>query len=653
MLQKTATDPRFPKLFTPGYIGKMWVKNRIVKSPICSRLANSDGYVTERMVNHYRELAQGGVGVVTVGYAYVDEKASQAVSSQLCVSKDDVTSGLDWLAAAIKDSGARACQQIAHCGMVGKPPIKAASPISFPLYFPVPDPAMFIPEELTTEEVKEIVRAFGDAAFRVMMAGFDMVEVHGAHGYLITNFLSPHYNKRTDCYGGSLINRMRFLLEIIGDIRQKVGGDYPVSVRLSGTDYAEEEPITIEETKEVAKALEKLGVDVIHVSGGGHYTIASGEGGYDRFYPLARNVWAADEIKQVVSIPVIASVLINTPELAEKILEEGKADFVGLARPLLADPYLPLKAKEGRPEDIRPCVRCCDCLVRGVGSGSLKCAVNPGIGREGEFRITQVDKPKKVAVIGGGPAGMEAARVAALRGHEVTLFERKELGGMLIPASVPEFKTDIRRLIKYLSTQVEKAGVNLVKGEVTSQTIKNGKFDAVIVATGATPWLPDVPGIDKSSVVGVLDVLGGTQTGKSVIVVGGGMIASDVILFLAEQGKRVTITTRGDAIGLELGMMIFAFMKRLLKQDVDIRTGVHLVEVTDSGIVIADRSGEKSEIKGDSVVIAAGLTPNRKLFDELAQVPELDEVYAIGDCVEPRTIFDVIREAYAVAFNLI
>jgi pyruvate/2-oxoglutarate dehydrogenase complex dihydrolipoamide dehydrogenase (E3) component len=264
-----------------------------------------------------------------------------------------------------------------------------------------------------------------------------------------------------------------------------------------------------------------------------------------------------------------------------------------------------------------------------------------------------VDKPKKVAVIGGGPAGMEAARVAALRGHEVTLFERKELGGMLIPASVPEFKTDIRRLIKYLSTQVEKAGVNLVKGEVTSQTIKNGKFDAVIVATGATPWLPDVPGIDKSSVVGVLDVLGGTQTGKSVIVVGGGMIASDVILFLAEQGKKVTITTRGDAIGLELGMMIFAFMKRLLKQDVDIRTGVHLVEVTDSGIVIADRSGEKSEIKGDSVVIAAGLTPNRKLFDELAQVPELDEVYAIGDCVEPRTIFDVIREAYAVAFNLI
>jgi len=650
MLQKTIINPRFPKLFTPGYIGKLWVKNRIIKSPTCTRYADSNGYVTERLINHYRELAQGGVGLIVVGYAYVDEKASQAIGGQLSVSKDDPAAGLDWLAATIKESGARACQQIAHCGMVrllGRPPVKAVSRIPWPVYMPMPTP-----EELTMEEIKEIVRAFGDATLRVKPAGFDMVEVHGAHGYLVTNFLSPHYNKRTDCYGGSLINRMRFLLELIDNMRQKAGDDYPISVRLSATDYAEEEPITIEETKEVAQALEKVGVDVIHVSGGGHYSLATG-GGYERYTPLARNVWAADEIKQVVSIPVIASVLINTPELAERILDEGKADFVGLARPLLADPYLPMKAKEGKLEDIRPCIRGDDCLGRGVNVGSLKCAVNPALGREGEFRITRVNRPKKVAVVGGGPSGMEAARVAALRGHEVTLFERKELGGMLIPASVPEFKTDIRRLIKYFSTQVEKAGVNLVKSEATSQTIKNGKFDVVIVATGATPWLPDVPGIDKPSVIGVLDVLGGTQTGKSVIVVGGGMIASDVVLFLAEQGKRVTITTRGDMIGQELSMMMPTFLKRLFKQDVNIRTGVHLAEVTDSGIVLADRLGMKSEIKGDNVVIASGLTPNRKLFDELAQVPELDEVYAVGDCVEPRTIFDAIHEAHAVAFNSI
>lgn len=652
MLQKTIADPRFPKLFSPGYIGKLWVKNRVVKSPTATRFPSGEGFVTERMIRHYGELARGGAGLIMVELAYVDDKSSQANWCQLSVSRDDMLPGLDWLAATIKDNGARACQQIVHGGMARswKPPIKAASAVPWPAHINRP-----VPEALTIEEIKQIVEAFGDATLRVKKAGFDMVEVHGAHGYLITNFLSPHYNKRADRYGGSLLNRMRLLLEIVGDIRKKVGSDFPISVRLSAIDFEEEEPITIEETKEVAKALEKASVDIINVTSGGHTTWYRDQGTdqTNMYSPRAAIVWAAEEIKKVVSIPVIAEGSLTTPELPEKVLAEGKADFVALARPLLADPYYPLKAEEGRPEDIRPCIRCSNCFDRGISIGSVKCTVNPTLGREGEFRMTPASRLKRVAVVGGGPAGMEAARVAALRGHKVTLFERNELGGMLIPASLPEFKADLRTFVKYLSTQVSKAGVNLVKCEATSQTIKDGKFDAVIVATGATPLVPDIKGIKKASVLGVLDVLYGGQTGKHVIVVGGGLIGSDVALFLAEQGKKVTVTTRGDGIarGLSARERVGFFM-RWSRQDVDKRTGVHLEEVTDSGIVVIDRDGKRSEIMGDNVVIAAGLTPDRKLFNDLVQLPDLVKVYAVGDCVEPRMIFEAVHEAYAVAFNL-
>ncbi len=371
MLQKAAINQRFPRLFTPGYIGNLWVKNRLIHPPMCRRYANSDGCVTERLVNHYREVARGGVGLVIVGFAHVDEKASRTIECELNISRDDFLSGLDWLAATIKDNGARACQQIAHAGIVridgGQQ--KAASR-TLPLY-----PFMPVPEELTIAEIKEIVEAFGNAALRVKTAGFDMVEVHGAHGYLVTDFLSPHLNKRADAYGGSLTNRMRFLLELVNNIRQKVGPDYPLSVRLSGSsnrpdEPIPEEPVTIEETGEVARALEKAGVNIINVSGAGHL---AAQGGITMYYPRAADVWAAERIKQVVSVPVITVGSITSPELAEEILAEGKADFIALGRPLLADPQFPLKAKGGRPEDIRPCIRCVDgCLDRGIYMGSVK-----------------------------------------------------------------------------------------------------------------------------------------------------------------------------------------------------------------------------------------------------------------------------------------
>lgn len=649
MLQKRVVSPMFTKLFEPGYIGKLWLENRLVKAGIMTCYADMNGCVTGRIIRHYREVARGGAGLIIVEGAYIDNIASKASACEIGVSSDEHKPGLQWLASTIKANGAKACLQIEHCGSqknLPTPPAKVPSRIPDEETHASGTPPN---EELTCEEILEIVETFGDAALRAKQVGFDMVEIQGAHGYLVTNFLSPRANKRADRYGGSLENRMRFLLQVVDNIRKKTGLDYPLCIRLSGTDYQEDEPITIEETIEVAKALEKAGADVVHISGGDGQTIHKQAA--PMYLPVANNVWAAEAVKKVASIPVVASGSITTPELAEKILKEGKADFVSLGRPLLADPYYALKAREGRPEDIRPCIRCLDgCVDRGVVAGGINCSVNATVGNEDDF--VPAAKLKKIVVIGGGPGGMEAARVAALRGHDVTLFEKRKLGGLLIEASFPDFKADIRGLINYLSAQLEKTGIKVVRSEATSQVISDGKFDTAIVATGATPWVPDVPGTNKPCVVGILDILGGAETGRKVIVVGGGMIGRDVALLLAEQGKEVTITTRDDNIVRDMDQVSRqGFLERLAKQDIEILTGVHLAEIVDDGVIMHDRQGERIELNGDTVTLAAGLSPNRGLFDELSHLPNL-EVYAIGDCVKPRKILDAIHEGYQAAFGL-
>ena len=650
---KTGTsNAKFPNIFTPGSIGRLSVKNRLVRAPMASNFHGKDGCVTDRTIKHYREFARGGAGLIIVGEVHVDDKASRCSPCGLSISSAEHQPGLGWLAETIKEYGAKACLQLSHGGkqtFLGREvPLKAPSRVPWEdLYemFGVP-----VPEELSLEEIEEIVEAFGNAAFRAKEAGFDMVDLLGNSGYLITNFLSPRDNKRSDWYGGSLENRMRFLLQVVRNIRRKVGGDYPLSVRLSGIEY-EEGGITVDETKVVAIALERAGVDVVHITAGTHHVPDMET--VTMYGPLASNVEAAKEIKKVVHIPVIVNGAITSPELAEKILAEGSADFVGLARPLLADPYFPLKAKEGRPEDIRPCIRCMEgCGGERGGVRAIHCTVNATVGREEDLRITPTSQARTVAVVGGGPAGMEAARVAALSGHKVTLYEKRKLGGMLIEASLPEFKTDLRSLINNLSTQVKKAGVKIVESEATAQTIKAGNFDVVIVAAGATPFVPEVRGLDKPLVIDAFDVLRGAKTGADVVIVGGGAIGCDVALFLAEQGKRVTITTRQDdfAHGLTLVMKI-AFFKRFFRPGVMMYTGMHLVDIVDNGVVMADRFGKETALKSDNVVLVAGLKPLNGLYDELAQVPGL-EVYAVGNCVEPRTIFDAIHEGYKTAQHI-
>ncbi|MFC1995305.1 FAD-dependent oxidoreductase [Chloroflexota bacterium] len=641
----------FPKLFQRGSIGRMKLNNRIIKAPTETHLSAPDGSVTERLIRHYKEVARGGAGLIIVEYASIDNKASKASACQLGVADNQYIAGLSLLTRAIQNEGVKVALQLAHCGrqrFLGIPPIKAASPIPWEeLYLRFG--AAVMPEELTFDEIQEIVEDFGDAAKRTMTAGFDMVEIHGAHGYLITNFLSPRTNKRTDWYGGSLENRMRILVEIVRDIRAKVGANFPLSVRLSGTEY-ESDGVMIEDTIETAKAIEKLGVDIIHVSGGNHHqelyeTSPMG-------MPLGIHVWAAEAIKKAVQIPVIASGSITTPELAEDILKKNRADFISLGRPLWADPYWPQKAKEGRPEDIRPCIRCNDgCLRRGSApSRAILCTVNAAVGDEEEFEITPAERPKKVAVVGGGPAGMEAARVCALRGHEVTLYEKRKLCGALVEASVPEFKMDLRQLMRYFVTQIEKLKIKVTYDEATVDTIKNGGFDALIVAVGGVPVTLDIPGIDKSIVTTALEVLRGkTPPGQRVHIVGGGVVGTEVGLFLAEQGKEVIFTTRQDELmnGLTFYDRLF-YEQRLAKQKVTIYTGKRLERVLDSGAVVVDRYGKRQEILADSIVINAGFAPQTALIEQFEKETDI-EVYAVGDCMSPRVIFEAVHEGHLAA----
>ncbi len=641
----------FPRLFEPGYIGKMMLKNRIIKAPQHTGLSNPDGSVTDRMLRYYKDVAMGGVSLVIVEYAWIDNDASRASPCQLGIASIDHMPGLSLLAQTIQANGAKAAIQISHAGrqkFTLSRPIKAPSTVPWEEIYAAGCPP---PDVLTFEEIQQIIQSFGVAAKRAQIADFDMLEIHACHGYLISNFLSPRTNKRTDWYGGSLENRMRFLLEVMEEIFRQVGPDYPVCVRVSGTDY-EPDGTTIEETTELCRRLEAMGVAVIHMSGGNHHQTIHEVSPMGM--SLAHNVWAAEAVKKALKIPVIASGSIPNPELAESILKEGKGDFVALGRPLWADPRWPIKAMEGRPEDIRPCIRCNDgCLARGDHQAkTIACSVNVAVCREDEFRITQARRPRNIAVIGGGPAGMEAARVCALRGHKVTLYEKRELGGALIEASVPEFKApDLKPLIQYLVTQTKKLKIKVIKQEATAETVKDGGFDAAIIATGATPVLPEgVPNIKSSKVMTALHVLQGKKkVGQTIAVIGGGVVGTEVGLFLAEQGKDIIFVEMLDTFmnGITFDEKL-VYEERFKALNISIHTGRRLEAVTDEGITVVDRYGVSTPMAVDNVILASGFRPNRDLIDRLKGSSEM-QIYEVGDCVGPRKIFDAIHEGHLAA----
>ncbi len=640
----------FPHLFAPGKIGTLTLKNRILKAPQSSGMSNKDGTVSERLIRYYRDQAAGGAGCIIVEYAYVDDIGAKSAHCHLGISNNEHIPGLAWLAENIRECGAVPAIQIEHCGrqkFLGTQPICAPSAIPWPKLWDQYG-VQAVPHVLTIPEIQDIVHAFGDAALRAKIAGFELVEIHGAHGYLLTNFFSPTTNHRTDLYGGSLENRMRIYLEIARDVRKKVGPDFPVTIRLSGTDY-EPDGFPIEDTIALAKALEKEGIDAFHISGGDHHTMIHQV--TPMAIPVCHNTWAAEAIKKEVSVPVIASGSITLPQYAEEIIASGKGDFVGLGRPLWADPEWPRKAEEGRPEDIRPCIRCNEgCLERTFFQyKAVTCALNPVISREGELKPQPAKTPKKVAVVGAGPAGMEAARVMKERGHDVTVYEERKEGGLLHEAAAPEFKADIRPFMEYQITALKKLGVPVLHEKADAAALAG--YDAVVCATGSTPIIPRIPGVEKPIAVDCLSAINGAKpVGKRVVVIGGGLVGTETALDLAENGHAVTLVEMLPKIMKDVAVTDFlAYSERIAKTDMRILTETRLEEVLDGGALVRGPKGEET-LEADTVILALGFHPNTALYDELKAAGK--EVYEVGDAVKPGKIFDAIHTGYRVGVKV-
>jgi 2,4-dienoyl-CoA reductase-like NADH-dependent reductase (Old Yellow Enzyme family)/thioredoxin reductase len=634
------SDKQFPKLFEPGRIGRMELKNRLVMPPMATNYALKDGTVTDRQIDYYEERAKGGIGLVIVEFSVVDSPVGKGAMRQIVIDDDRFIDGLSKLAEAIKRHGARAAIQIHHAGRQTSSQITGHQPVA---PSPIPVQGGEQPRELTLEEIEALIVCFGQAAERAKKAGFDGVEIHGAHGYLISEFLSPLSNRRQDAYGGSVENRARFLLDVIKAIRERVGKDYPVWCRLSAMEIGAEGGITLEETQLVAKLAEKAGVDAIHVSA---HTLRP-----TRRPPMAQPPCSfeplAEGVKRVVSVPVIAVSRIP-PEFGEAVLRDGKADFISMGRALLVDPHVPQKVAMGSMEDIRPCLYCLTCLdSMNWRKEGVCCVVNPTLGRERESELKPTKSPKKVVVVGGGPGGMEAARVAALRGHKVVLFdEGDELGGQLLLAAKPPFKDTIETFRRYLVGQIAKLGIGLrLRQRFTAGVLKELKPDAVVLATGVKPLMPQIPGIQSKKVVQANKVLTGAETGERVVVIGGELVGCETALYLMERGKKVTIMRRGPELATKVHQFIREpMLGRLKYKGASILTGVEYHEITDAGVVIKTAAGEKKVIEADTVVLAAGAVPNTELAAALKG--KVAQVVSVGDCVEPRSIREAVEEGY-------
>ena len=636
---------KIKKLLEPAKIGVMELRNRIVMPPIVTNFAAVDGSVTPYMMNYYAERAKGGTGLIIVEATAIDPRTG-LVLGQPHLDHHRYIVNMARLVEAIHLWGAKCAIQLHHPGRQGDPilteDLVAPSPIMCKMIGRVP-------RELKAEEIENLAEAYAEAALRAKLAGFDAVEIHGAHGYLITQFLSPYTNKRTDEWGKDFESRMLFALEVVRRTREKTGPDFPIIFRISGDEFVDG-GLTLKETTEIAKRLEQAGVNAIDVSGGNYDSMLTGNIIAPMYVPRGGLVHLAEGIKRAVGIPVIA-VGGLTPEMAEEVLNEGKADFIAFGRALIADPYLPKKLAEGKPEEILGCIRCCEgCIGSVFAFKPMTCSVNALVGKE-EWKIERAEKIKKVLIVGGGVAGMEAARVAALRGHEVILCEKSDkLGGHLIAASVPQFKTDIRSPLEYLSKQVRNLGVKIeLRKEVTAETVAEINPDVVIVATGSTPLVPEISGIEKPHVVAAIDVLlGKVEVGKKVVVAGGGLVGCETALFLAGEDREITIVEMLPEIATDVEMISrTVLLGKLAEKGVKCLTNMKIEEITDESIIALDKEQKKQIIKTGTVVLALGFKPNNEFYKVLEG--KVLELYAIGDCVKSRKIIDAVHEGFFVA----
>jgi len=638
------------KLLEPIKVGRMLLRNRMVMAPMETMHNHTDGSVSPNTIDYYVERAKGGVGLIVLQNSAVDTIASRSAYAQLCINSDHLMPGLAKLAEACKLESAAIVIQLGHGGRQTRPACVPGMQIVAPSPVPLEVPGMIpgaIPKEITLEEIEELQDAFANAARRAKMAGLDGVEIHGAHGYLIGEFISPKTNRRTDKYGGSLENRAKFALEIIAKVRAMVGEDFMVGFRMSADEFTPG-GLTLDEAAPYAKLVADAGVDYIHVSAA---TYESRPHLFPiMYYEMGHLLHLAEGIKRVVkNIPIIAVGSLDV-ELGEKALQEGKTDMVAFGRGLIADPELPNKLANNKIEDIRPCILGNEGCLSNLGKGRpLRCEVNPAAGREATFRLTPVTTKKKVMVIGGGIAGMEAARTAAIRGHDVTLVEKSDrLGGHLMEASVPKFKRTVKELLNWAERQVNEGNIKVqLNTGATPSLIKGANPDVLIVAVGSTCKTLSVPCRDKSSVVmGTEVLLGHKEPGAEVVVVGGGTVGSETALYIAEElKKRVTIIEMLDDILIDHEILNKTVLKeRLQTAGVVIRTGWILREITDKGVVCEDNNWQMHEVAADTVVLCVGFEARKDTVEEFKGLAP--EVYIIGDCVEARRIYNAFEDAW-------
>ncbi|MBW1667682.1 MAG: FAD-dependent oxidoreductase [Deltaproteobacteria bacterium] len=628
-------------LFSPFSIKNIELKNRIVMPGLASFLIEDDGSITDKTVEHYRRRAAGGPAMVIVEACAVSPEGIVS-PHQARIYDDRFIEGFSRIAQVMKSEGAVPALQIHHGGRQTSAKVIKRKPLA-PSNLPCPTIKGDV-EPLTVEGIREIIRKFGDAAARAVEAGFELIEIHGAHGYLINEFLSGFSNIREDRYGGDTAGRARFALEVIREVRTRVGKDFPLSFKISAQEFVPG-GLTVEESIKILKLLVPAGLDIIQVSAGNDATpewISQ-----PMFMEKACLADSAAEIRRALKMPVMAVGRINDPLVAEDIIKQEKADLVCVGRGLLADPEMPLKAKEGRVDDIRICIACNTCMQSIFRKGRVECLVNPSLGREKEMELVPTDTPKKVMVVGGGPGGLHVAWVAARRGHEVHLYEKQaELGGQLTLGSVTKYKKELLSLIRFQKRQIEKSGVRThLNSEVTLKTITKEKPDVIVLSTGSIPIRPEVPGIEKPIVRTLSEAFSDDQVaGKRTVIVGGGATGCEVAHHLSESGSSVTIVEQLGKLAEQLESVTRkVLLQQLRENNVQFLTRHKLSKVEDNGVWLEGPDRVESFLEAEAVVIAVGNRPDNRLYEQLkgTEIP----VYQIGDCLEPRTAKAAISDA--------
>ena len=613
-------------LFRPFWIHGKEVKNRCVSPALVVNYCNEDGTCTERFTAYHEAKAKGGFGmIITEDFAVTPGGKGFAYIPGLW--SDDQIPGFKEFTERIHKYKTVLIAQLYHAGRQTTSAVAGQIPWAPSA---IPDPiCKEMPKEMTIEEIRQTVSLFGDSARRAKKAGFDGVEIHGAHGYLIAQFMSPYSNKRTDLYGGPLQNRIRFALEIIEDIRKKCGSDFIIGYRISADEFVTG-GITLEDTKVILPYLEQAGISYVHVTAGVYRSL-------NRIMPsmYCPHGWIANfaaEVKKITKRPVISVGRYNDPRIAESVIASGKADFISFGRQGLADPETPKKAKEGRFDDIRTCIGCLHgCLGNLLQNIPGECILNPTLGFEGEIKEEKAARPKKVMVIGAGPGGLEAAVSAAQCGHLVTVYEKERwAGGQFRLGSVPPGKGEIASFICWQMHELEKQKVPVfLETEVTKELVEQERPDVIIAATGAKPVIPPIPGVEREFVVTAQDVLGGkVNIGSRVVVIGGGCVGAETANYLVSNMKKVTLIEQLPEIASdEVLVPRWDLLADLEKNKVDICTETRVKEIKDGAVMLSGK--QSGEILADTVVLSVGSRPETALAKELKERGY--DVRVIGD----------------------